>query len=171
MLNNTSGVVKLILSVLLFPMFFQEAFISFAWGSSDAFWIMMGKRVFLLLPVFAIILGCWITIACLLTVLVRHNRQQFVISVFVTWWDLGKSIVSFWGGIFKFIFTLLASLAGFLRVVLLGIWSIIREAIFLPFRLLRNVVSSKVPWIAVFLTSRTAPRCPSPRAIPSTPRP
>lgn len=152
MFNDTSGIVKLVLSILLFPMFFQEAFIGFAWGASDPFWFMMGKRLFLLLPVFAIILGCWISIACLLTVLVRHNRQQFVVSLFVTWWDLGKSIVSFWGGIFKFIFNLLASLAGFLRVVLLGIWSIIREIIFLPFRLLRNVISSQVPWIAVFLT-------------------
>lgn len=152
MFNDTSGIVKFILSVLLFPMFFQEAFISFAWGSSDPIWFMLGKRLFLLLPVFAIILGCWVSIACLLTVLVRHNRQQFIISLFITWWDLGKSIVSFWGGIFKFIFNLLASLAGFLRIVLLGIWSIIREVIFLPFRLMRNVVSSHVPWIAVFLT-------------------
>lgn len=152
MFNDTSGVVKFFLSILLFPMFFQEAFVSFAWGAPDTFWIMMGKRVFLLLPVFAIIVGCWISIACLLTVLVRHNRQQFIVSLLVTWWDLGKTIVSFWGGIFKFIFNLLASLAGFLRVVLLGIWSIIREVVFLPFRLLRNVVSSQVPWIAVFLT-------------------
>ena len=152
MLNNTSGIVKFILSVLLFPMIFQEAFISFAWGAPDPFWIMTGKRVFLILPVFAIILGCWVSIACLLTVLVRNNRQQFIISLLLTWWDLGKSIVSFWGGIFKFAFNLLASLAGFLRIVLLGIWSIIREVIFLPFRLMRNVVSSQVPWIAVFLT-------------------
>lgn len=152
MLNNTSGIVKFILSVLLFPMFFQDAFISFAWGASDSFWFMIGKRFLLLLPVSAIILGCWISIACLLTVLVRNNRQQFIISLLVTWWDLGKSIVSFWGGIFKFAFNLLASLAGFLRIVLLGVWSIVREVIFLPFRLMRNVVSSQVPWIAVFLT-------------------
>ena len=152
MLNNTSGIVKFILSVLLFPMFFQDAFISFAWGASDSFWFMIGKRFLLLLPVSAIILGCWISIACLLTVLVRNNRQQFIISLLVTWWDLGKSIVSFWGGIFKFTFNLLASLAGFLRIVLLGVWSIVREVIFLPFRLMRNVVSSQVPWIAVFLT-------------------
>ena len=152
MLNNTSGIVKFILSVLLFPMFFQDAFISFAWGASDSFWFMVGKRFLLLLPVSAIILGCWISIACLLTVLVRNNRQQFIISLLVTWWDLGKSIVSFWGGIFKFAFNLLASLAGFLRIVLLGVWSIVREVIFLPFRLMRNVVSSQVPWIAVFLT-------------------
>lgn len=152
MFNNSSGIVKFILSALLFPMFFQDAFISFAWGASDSFWFILGKRLFLLLPVFAIVLGCWVSIACLLTVLVRHNRQQFVISLLVTWWDLGKSIISFWGGIFKFIFNLLASLAGFLRIVLLGIWSIIREVIFLPFRLMRNVISSQIPWIAVFLT-------------------
>jgi hypothetical protein len=83
-------------------MFFQEAFINFAWGAEDEFWIMLLKRLFLLLPAFAVILACWLTIACFLTVLVRHKRQAFVTSLFVTWWDLGKSIVTFWGGIFKF---------------------------------------------------------------------
>ncbi|MFQ5865939.1 MAG: hypothetical protein ACE5IW_11995 [bacterium] len=156
MLNETSGFVKLILSVLLFPMFFQEAFITFAWGSGDHLWVMIGKRLFLLLPVLAIILGCWLSIACLLTVLIRQNRREFVTDLFITWLDLGKSIVSFWGGIFKFIFNLFAALLGLIKVTILGIWSVVQDIIFMPFRLIRNagrnIVSSPVPWIAVFLT-------------------
>jgi hypothetical protein len=74
----------------------------------------------------------------------------------MTWWDLGKSIVSFWGGVFKFFFTFIVGLFGLLKVLILGIWSLIQEILFMPFRLLRNmgqnVVTSQIPWIAVFLT-------------------
>ncbi len=156
MFSETSGIVKLILSVLLFPLFFQDAFISFAWGPDDQIWVMIGKRLFLLLPAFAIILGCWVSTACLLTVLVRQKRTEFLTVLLITWWDLGRSIVSFWGGIFKFALNLATALLGILKIVVLGVWSIIQEIIFMPFRLIRivgqNVVRSPIPWIAVFLT-------------------
>ncbi len=156
MINGTSGVVKLVLSFLFFPMFFQASFLDFAWGSYDSLGILIVKRLFILLPVLAIILGCWVTIACVLTVLIRNQRQQFIMSLFVTWWDLGKSIVSFWGGIFKFVFTFLVALIGLVKIIILGIWVIVQEIIFMPFRLVfnvgRSVVRSTVPWIAVFLT-------------------
>lgn len=156
MINGTSGVVKLVLSILFFPMFFQNVFIEFAWGALDNVWMMVGKRIFLLLPILAIILGCWVTIACLLTVVIRQNRQQFLIALFITWWDMGKAVVSFWGGIFKFVFFFFVAALGFLKIVVLGLWSMLQEILFMPFRLIRNVsknvVSSSVPWIAVFLT-------------------
>ncbi len=156
MLNENSSLVKLAFSILLFPTFFQEAFLVFAWGSEDPFWIMMGKRVFLLLPVGAIILGCWLTVACSLSVIIRPDRQEYVKSIFLTWWDLGKAIASFWGGVFKFVFTLGTALVGLVKVAVLGIWSLIQEFVLMPFRLLanmgRNVATSPIPWIAVVLT-------------------
>ncbi|MFQ5771908.1 MAG: hypothetical protein ACE5HX_15340, partial [bacterium] len=156
MLNANSAIVKLILSIILFPTFFQEAFIDFAWGAGDPVGVMTARRLFLLLPVLAIILGCWITVGCLLTVIFRQNRREFVTDLFWTWWDLGKSIVSFWGGIFTFIFHLFVALLGFIKITLLGIWSLIQEITFMPFRLIgnggRKIVSSPIPWIAVFLT-------------------
>jgi hypothetical protein len=154
--SETSGIVKYIISMLLFPMFFQDAFIVFALGTADPGWLMIIKRLFMLLPVLAFILACWITIACLLTVIFRQNRREFITALIITWWDLGKSIVSFWGGIFKFLFNLLAALLGAVKIVVLAIWSLIQDILFLPFRLIRNagqsVVSSSIPWIAVFLT-------------------
>ncbi len=156
MLNDNSGLVKWVLSILLFPTLFQEAFVLFAWGASDPFWVMMSKRIFLLLPVMAIILGCWFTAACTLTAVFRPNRQAFVMELFVTWWDLGKSIAMFWGGIFKFVFTLFITLLSALKVAVLGIWALIQEVLLMPLRLLgnasRGVVGSRVPWIAVCLT-------------------
>ncbi|MCI0532172.1 MAG: hypothetical protein L0Y74_09530 [candidate division Zixibacteria bacterium] len=147
---------KIVLSVLFFPLFFQDLFVSFVWGADNQTWVMLGKRLFLLLPVFAIILGCWVSIGCLLSVLVRQKRVEFLTLLLVTWWDLGKSIVYFWGGIVKFALNLAVALVGLLKIVSLGILSIIQEAIFTPFRLVRsvsqNVLSSPVPWIAVYLT-------------------
>lgn len=151
-----SGIAKFVLTLLLFPMFFQNAFVSFAWGAGDQLWLMIGKRLFLLLPVFAIILGCWVTIGCLITLVFRQDRREFLTVSLITWWDLGKTIVSFWGGVFKFIFNLFAALLGLLRVIVLGIWSVIQEVFFMPLRLImsvgQNVVSSPIPLIAVFLT-------------------
>jgi hypothetical protein len=156
MISGSSGIVKFILSVLLFPMFFQNPFLQFAWGIGDPLWIMVGKRLFFLLPVLAILLGCWISIACSLTVPFRQNRGGFLTVLLITWWDLGKSIVSFWGGIIKVLFNFSIALLGFIKLLVLGIWSVLQEIVLMPFRLIRsagqNVISSPIPWIAVFLT-------------------
>ena len=156
MFNGSSDILELILSILLFPLYFQNSLVSFAWGADEQLWMMVGKRLLLLLPISAVIVGLWVTIPSLLTVLIRQNRKQFVITLFITWWDLGKSIVFFWGGILKFVFSLSVALLGLLRIFSLGIWSVIQDIIFMPFRLIgkagQNVVSSPIPWIAVFLT-------------------
>lgn len=156
MITGSSGVIKIVLSILFFPIFFQTAFIEFAWGGYDSIAITVLKRLFLLLPVLSVILGCWVTIACLLTVVIRQKRQQFLIALFITWWDLGKSVVSFCGGIFKFLFNFLVALVGLTKIIILALWVMVQEVLFLPFRLIhsvgKNVVSSSVPWIAVFLT-------------------
>ncbi|MCH8021816.1 hypothetical protein IH785_18465 [candidate division KSB1 bacterium] len=114
------------------------------------------KGFIILLPALAIILGCWLTVACTLTVVFRPNRQAFVTELFITWWDLGKSIAAFWGGIFKFVFNLFITLLSALKVAVLGIWALIQEVLLMPLRLLgnagRGVVGSTVPWIAVCLT-------------------
>ncbi len=156
MFNTNSGITEYILYVLLFPVLFQEAFIEFAWAAGDPFLLMSTSRIFLLLPVLAFVLGCWITIPALLTTIFRHNRKEFVISLFITWWDLGKAVVSFWGGILRFLFYFVVALLELVKVIVLGIWSAIQMIIFMPFKLLgsasRKVIGSNVPWIAVFLT-------------------
>lgn len=155
-MSTEMGLVKIVIAVLFFPLLFQEQFINFAWGDLDVFWMMMTKRGFLLLPVLALILGCWVSIACLLTVIFRQNRREFLTSLLITWWDLGKSIVMFWGGILKFAFTLAVATLELIKIALLTIVSLLQELVFAPFRLLKsmsqNVLSSPVPWLAVFMT-------------------
>lgn len=156
MVNDTGSITKFALYILLFPSLFQEAFIEFAWAYGDPFVLMAAKRLFLLLPAFAFILGCWITIPALLTVVFRHNRKEFVISLFITWWDLGKAIISFWGGIMRFFFYFVVAVLELLKIMVLGIWSVIQMIFITPFRMLgqasKKVVGSRIPWIAVFLT-------------------
>lgn len=156
MFNETSGIWKAVLSVLFFPLLFQNDFINFAWGAANQFWVMAGKRIFILLPLLAFILGCWVSIACLLTVLIRQNRREFLTSLLITWWDLGKSVVYFWGGIIKFILNLAAAVVELGKIIVLGLLSLLQEVVYTPFRLFRsisrNVLSSPVPWVAVYLT-------------------
>ena len=156
MFYENNSVMKFLLSIILFPTYLQEPFVSFAWGVGDETVIMLAKRLFLLLPALAIILGCWLSVASLLSVIIRNNRQDFVSIIFITWWDLGKSIVSFWGGIFKFVFYLVGALIGLGRIAVLAVWSLIQEIVLMPFRLLRglgrSVATSPIPWIAVVLT-------------------
>lgn len=156
MIINAESLTKLILYILLFPTFFQQAFIEFAWAAGEPVVLMSLRRLFLLLPVFAIILGCWVTVPALITVLFRQNRKEYVNALFLTWWDLGKSIVSFWGGIIQFMFNLTVALLELVKLILAGIWFSLHSLLLMPFKLLGNVsqkvVRSGIPWIAVFLT-------------------
>ena len=156
MATETNSLVNSIISIFLFPTLFQEDFIFFAWGSLDPNWLMLVKRLFILLPVLAIVAVCWITIVSLVSVVFRHDRQNFVVALIVTWWDLGKAILSFWGGIFCFAWMLLFAIFTMLKVLLLGLGNMIVDIIAIPFRLMgnigRSVLGSSIPWIAVTLT-------------------
>lgn len=156
MFTNTEGVAKIILYIILFPTLFQEAFIDFAWAAGDPVMLMTLKRIFLLLPVLGIILGCWITVPTLLTVIFRHKRKEYILSLFITWWDLGKAVVSFWGGILQFFFNLVIAVAELVKLLLVGAWYVIQSILLMPFKMMgsasKNLVTSKIPWIAVFLT-------------------
>ena len=156
MVIDINSVVRYIVSLLLFPTFFQSGLLAFVWGGDETFWVLAAKRLFLLLPACAFIAGCWLTIPSLLTVIVRANRKEFITSLFVTWWDLGKAVASFWGGIFRFVLQCVGSVIGLLKIFVVSIWTIVLEVIGLPFRFLRSagrgMVSSQVPWIAVGLT-------------------
>lgn len=156
MVNEASSITSIILSILFFPTFFENQVVAFAWGADDPLWLMVAKRVFLLLPVSAIILSLWASILCVLSVVVRQKRVDFFRAFLVTWWDLGKSIFAFWGGFFRFLFVLVNSLFGLLRVLVTGVWLFIQDILLVPFRLIKtvalNIAAPGLPWIAVCLT-------------------
>ena len=156
MFNEASGAWKVILSLLFFPLLFQHEFLNFAFGADDLFWVAFLKRLFLFLPVLSIMLGCWVTIPCVLSVVFRTQRTEFVITFFLIWWDLGKAIFSFWGGILKFRLVLTTAILAFLKLLVVGIWVLIQDLFFIPIQLLKNlgvgVFEAGVPWIALVLT-------------------
>ncbi len=156
MVNEASGITSIILSILFFPTFFENQVVAFAWGAADPLGLMAAKRVFLLLPVSAVLLSLWVSTLCLLSVVVRQKRAEFIQAFLVTWWDLGKSIFAYWGGFFRFLFVLANSLFGLARVLLVGLWFFIQDILLVPFRLIRvvavNISAPGLPWIAVALT-------------------
>ncbi len=155
-MDRVDGPLKLVLSVLMFPLLFQDPMIRWAWGANDELQIQLLKRVFLVLPSAAIILGCWVTIGCFLTVIIRQNRRQYVSTVFITWWDLGRAIFSFWGGTLKIVTSILGWALAFIRLAILGVWLSIQDILLTPWRMVKGVggMASEpgTPWIAVWLT-------------------
>ena len=153
---DQAGPWKAVLSALFFPLFFQNEFLSFVWGAQDPLWMALLKRITLLLPVGAIILGCWMTSANTVTILIRHKRAEFVIAVLTTWWDLVKSILGFWGGMLKFVVALLLAVVGLVRLLIVGLWVTVQDIILVPFAVLRgigaNLVAPGFPMLAVILT-------------------
>src|SRR6267378_5078594 len=133
----------------------QSAFL-FAWGAGDPVWLLVMKRLFLLLPLGAVALGYWTSVLSVPTIVVRAKRRTFISLVLVTWWDLARAIFTFWGGVFRFLARLVISLLGACQMLLVGVWATIQELIALPFRMIRsvgsNVLQPGVPWIAVTMT-------------------
>ena len=80
-----------------FFLLFFENFLGFSWGAQDPLALALAKRTFLLLPVGAVILCLWVSVLCLLTVIVRQRRVEFLKAFFVTWWDLTRKASSLFG--------------------------------------------------------------------------
>jgi hypothetical protein len=156
MFSQAEGITKVILASLFFPVFFQSGLLEFALGSNDEFIIMLSKRVLLLLPALAIIFGCWVSIACLVSIIIRQERRVYLSALLVTWWDLFRSIFSFWGGLVKLIFNLAGWSAGLLRIFFLSISLTLQDIFLSPLRLAKDVgqdyFKPGTPWISVMMT-------------------
>lgn len=155
MLDKLDGPWKYLASVLMFPIFFQVPFLEFAWGQHDPFELALLKRILILLPTLAIVFCCWVTVLCVLTIIFRQDRREFASAIFVTWWDLGRAIFSFWGGIIRFILCLLGWIYGFVKMLGIGLLLVAKDLILLPLRIFTEVSSGSfrpgIPWPAIFM--------------------
>jgi len=129
---------------------------AFVWGAEDPVWLMVLKRIFLVMPLGAVVLAYWTTVLSLPTIVVRAKRRMFVNQVLVTWWDLARAVFTFWGGTLRFMLRLVISLLGAVQIIVMGTWALVQELVLLPLRLIRNVSANAlqpgVPWIAVGMT-------------------
>jgi hypothetical protein len=137
-------------------MLFQSALMAFAWGAGDETWLLIAKRVLVLLPACALLVACWSSVVSVLSIPIRSSRHEFITALFVTWWDLGKSVMLFWGGLLRFAVEVPLAAFAFVRVGAAAAWALVHDVLLLPFALMRhvagNVVRSPIPWIAVCLT-------------------
>lgn len=156
MFDSVATPYRYLLYCLVFPIFFQAQAMAWVWGADDELIMALLKRTFLLLPVAAIVFGSWLTIACLLTVVIRQNRRQYVSTLFITWWDLARATFSFWGGTIKFVFMLCGWILAFVRMAIVGLWLCIQDIFLAPLRAVKGVgdLATKrgTPWIAVIMT-------------------
>ncbi|OQW49325.1 MAG: hypothetical protein A4S09_12480 [Proteobacteria bacterium SG_bin7] len=151
---EVNQLVQLFLSILFLPMLSTIFF--YSWGAGDPLEISALKKIFLVLPVGAIILGYWTSIVGFVSVIFRSDRKAFLSALLITWWDLGRAIFSLWGGTFKFFFHFVIAILNFLRIIVLGVWMLIQDILLTPIRLLKNVgygvLNPEIPWLAVGLT-------------------
>jgi hypothetical protein len=91
-----------------------------------------------------------------LSVVFREQRTEFIITFFLVWFDLGKAIFAFWGGMVKFLFVFVTAVLALLKLIVLGIWVLIQDLFFIPVQLLKNlgvgIFDAGIPWVALVLT-------------------
>ncbi len=119
-------------------------------------WILIAKILFLFIPLLMISVGVFCSVLSLLTVIFRPNRNTYIATVLITWWDGGKSIFNFWAGVFRFLFLAFYWIFGALRIVLFGLVQTLKDIIFLPMSIISNFLKGYsrpgIPWVAFFIT-------------------
>ena len=133
-----------------------QAAMLFVWGAGDPVWLLVLKRIFLLMPLGAVAIGYWTSVLSVPTIIVRAKRKTFISLLLVTWWDLARALFTFWGGVFRFVLRLGISIFGAAQLLVVGVWAVVQEVVIMPLRLIRqvgsNVMTPGVPWIAVGMT-------------------
>ena len=155
MLENIETPWKYIVATLIFPVFFQTELWDLAWGTGDDMIVAVFKRIFLLLPSLAIIFSCWVTVGCIISIIVRAQRREFVSALFLTWWDVGRSIFFFWGGILQLLVNIGGWAYGLVRLITLGLLLMAKDILLFPMRAFSEVSTSGfragVPWPAMLM--------------------
>ncbi len=155
MLENLESPWKYIAAALIFPVFFQVDLFNFVWGGQDPMNIAVAKRILLLLPGCAIIFCSWLSVANILSIVIRQHRREFTSALFLTWWDLGRSIFYFWGGLIRFVLNLFGWLYGLVRLIVLGSLLMMKDILLFPMRAFGEVSSTSfrpgIPWPAIMM--------------------
>lgn len=110
----------------------------------------------LLLPILLLSVLFWTSCASLLTLAFRPKRTHLAASLLITWWDAGRATFSYWAGLLRFIFLLVGAIYGLCRLAIVGPYQILREILFSPITLIKQMASSYsgpgIPWVAVLIT-------------------
>src|SRR5690348_14354626 len=129
------GTEGLWMSILTYPRFFEGRILEFVWGNFDPPGVAFLKRLLLLWPALALLFTLWAAVPNVLSLIVRARRTEYIVSYLLCWWDLGKSLASFWGGFLKLFALILGTALGIVRVFLAGLWLLVQDILLAPVRL------------------------------------
>jgi hypothetical protein len=145
--------------VLLLPLSWipgvQKFLLDFIFGQGNLLFIIL-KIIIILLPVLLFIVGIWITMASVYTILFRGARIRFIGTMALAWWDILTSVWNYWVGSIRFIFLCFGWVWELIKLTIGAIFVAVIRIITLPFKgaseIARRYSQGGVPWVAVTIT-------------------
>jgi hypothetical protein len=129
----------------------HAAMVNFTWYGDSTLEVLF-KRVVVLMPMFLLLIGVWVTMVSLYTIPFRSNRGRFATAMLTSWWDAGRTAWFYWAGLVRLMIVLVGWAWGLLRLVLSFGVAAVKGAFQSPLRLLdwtsRNYFKPGVPWLA-----------------------
>jgi len=133
----------------------QKILFAFIFSPGNIFVIVL-KIIIILLPVLLFIVGIWITMASVYTILFRGSRIRFIGTMALAWWDILTSIWNYWIGSIRFIFLCIGWLWELIKLTIGAVIVGIVRLVTLPFKgageIARRYSQGGVPWVAVTIT-------------------
>jgi hypothetical protein len=115
----------------------------------------LAKWVFLSLPLGLLVVALWSTMLSLYTVPFRSGRGEFLSSLLLSWWDVGRMVVFYYAGLVRWLVVAVGWLWGISRAAVRLLWGAFKGAFASPFVFLdwtsRTYFKPGVPWLAFFL--------------------
>jgi hypothetical protein len=118
----------------------------------DSFWSATGKAVLLFFPATVLVAGVWGTMVSLYTIPFRSGRGRFLAALLMSWWDVARMAWFYWFGLARFLLVFVGWIWGLLRLAVGLFWRTLKNLVSSPFAMLDS--SSRqpgVPWIAFVL--------------------
>src|SRR5256885_17149785 len=118
----------------------------------DSFWQVVGKFLLLFFPATVLVAGVWGTMVSLYTIPFRSGRGRFLAALLMSWWDAVRMAWFYWFGLARFLLVFVGWIWGLLRLAVGLLWRTLKNLGTSPFAMLDS--SSRqpgVPWIAFML--------------------
>jgi hypothetical protein len=120
--------------------------------TGSSFWETFFKFLFLFFPTTVLVAGVWGTMVSLYTIPFRSGRGRFLAALLMSWWDVARMAWFYWFGLVRFLVVFIGSMWGLLRLAVSLILRTLKNLITSPFALLDSTSRQPgVPWIAFVL--------------------
>ena len=120
--------------------------------TGNSFWEAFFKFLFLFFPTTVVVAGVWGTMVSLYTIPFRSGRGRFLGALLMSWWDVARMSWFYWFGLVRFLMVFIGSIWGLLRLAVNLLWRTVKQLVMSPFTLLDSTSRQPgVPWIAFLL--------------------